>query len=155
MHRTYLSKDDWMLAKRLFIDFCILCSSPILPSSSFMGILEHENHWVTSKEEFCDVSLFLHGVGFLSMRPSWYFCPHLQDVLQDHVHVTIKRSDSCENFAIVTKSDEHLCVGFDCFEEQRERTLREGIFGSYFLFFFFHSLCYLCLLFFLPNISWV
>jgi len=87
------------------------------------------------------------------MGSSWHFCPHLQDVLQDHVHVTIKRSDSGKNFAIVTKSDEHLRVRFDGFEKQRERTLREGIFRCYFLFFFFHS-CVCELLFFFLIISW-
>ncbi len=40
----------------------------------------------------------------------WHLCPHLLDVLQHHVGVTVESFDSCEQLLVVAKGDEDLCV---------------------------------------------
>lgn len=101
-----------------------------------MRVLKHEDDGVASEEELGDIAFFLHGVGLFAMRSAREFRPHFEDVFENHVHVSVKSADSGKDFTVVAQCDEHLRVGLDCFEEQREWTLRERVFWCQFLFFF-------------------
>ena len=53
--------------------------------------------------------------------------PHLTHIFKNHVHMTIEGLDSAKDLAIVTAIDENLRVSLDCFSEEREGTLMEGV----------------------------
>jgi hypothetical protein len=43
--------------------------------------------------------------------PLGLLCPHLFDILQDHIAVAIKSFHSGKDFAVVSAGNEDLCVG--------------------------------------------
>ena len=55
-------------------------------------------------------------------------CPHLADILEDQVHVTIEGLHAPQYLTVVSAVDQHLGVRLHCLGKERQRPLVEGVF---------------------------
>ena len=73
-------------------------------------VSEHEDHWIPPEEHLADEAVLVNRLRALSLGPLWHLSPHLLDVLQHHVAVTIKGLDSAEQLPVVAAADQDLAV---------------------------------------------
>jgi hypothetical protein len=69
---------------------------------------QDQNHTISSQEHLADKTVLVH-----TFTPSFKapLCPHLLDILQHHVAVTVECLDTGEQFAVVATGDQDLTVG--------------------------------------------
>lgn len=86
------------------------------------GVPEHEDNRIAAKEHFRDETVLVDRLLALALG---YFCPHLLDVFEHHVGVTIERFDSREELLVVAEGDEDLSMVTNRLLEDGEGTLRD------------------------------
>lgn len=64
--------------------------------------------------------------------------PHLANIFEHHVHVTIEGLHAPQNLPVVAAINEHQRVGLDCLGQKREGTLVESVFLRRVLLFVGH-----------------
>lgn len=84
------------------------------------SVPEHQHDRVATQKHLGDEAVLVDRLLSLALG---HLCPHLLDVLQHHVRVTVECFDSCEELLVVSKGDEDLCVVADGLLEDREGTL--------------------------------
>lgn len=96
--------------------------SPEIPSTQ-----QHQNHTITPQEHLADEPVLVHWAALLAIRQSWNFRPHLLDVLQNHVAVSVEGFDAREHFAVVAAGNQDLRMVAHGGLEERQRTRSEFV----------------------------
>ena len=79
----------------------------------FIASKDHQNDGISSKKHLANVSLSISSLGsLLSSSLLWLLRPHLPDLLQDHVAVSVEGLHSGQQFAVVSARDEDEAAGF-------------------------------------------
>lgn len=60
-----------------------------------------------------DEAILVHGTTLLAVGQARCLCPHLLDVLENHVAMAVKGLNTRKQLAVVTDRDEHLRVRAD------------------------------------------
>merc|ERR1719265_486081 len=97
---------------------------PSATAAASLWVPEHQDHRIASEEHFADEAILVHRLGLL-LAPVRDLRPHLTHVLQDHVRVTVKCLDTCQNLPIVAAIDEHLRVVLHTLLQYRQGTYIE------------------------------
>merc|ERR1719277_2548644 len=79
-------------------------SASTQPSLTSLRVPEHEDHRVPTEEELADETVLVHRLRLL-LPTVGDLCPHLADILEDHVGVTVERLHARQDLPVVPAVD--------------------------------------------------
>ena len=87
------------------------------------GVLEDDDDRVAAEEHLADVPVLGYWLHLLSLAALLRILrPHLLDIFQHHIAVSVESLDPSEQLVIVAAIDQHLRVVLDALHQHRERT---------------------------------